>query len=78
MIRYLSDFAPLNHVVMKIQTSNLRVRTHIHTQTNKLVHTSTLVHTYREKERKDEETACTIRARVYFIFARAGARQYFL
>ena len=38
-----------------------------------------LVHTHREKERKDEETrACTIRARVYFIFARAGARQYFL
>lgn len=38
-----------------------------------------LMHTHREKERKDEETrACTIRARVYFIFARAGARQYFL
>lgn len=74
MIRYLSDFAPLNH-----KDSDLKLtRTHIHTQTNKLVYTSTLVHTYREKERKDEETACTIRARVYFIFARAGARQYFL
>ena len=32
-----------------------------------------------EKKRKDKETrACTIRARVYFIFVRAGARQYFL
>lgn len=38
-----------------------------------------LMHTHREKERNGEETrACTIRARVYFIFARAGARQYFL
>lgn len=74
-----TSIRPLNFTLCatKLYLAVIRKQTNLSRECNRF-HLK-LMHTNREKERKDEETrACTIRARVYYIFARAGAHQYFL